>query len=628
MKRRAVSAEAPARIAPPAPLWRRSWVQAAAILILVLIAFAPGFRGVYTWDDEDSLVNNPTVHSPTGLVPIWTDLNANQDYYPLIFTTYWVEYRLWGVDPLGYHLVNALLHAGGAIALFFVLQRLGLKAAWPIAALWAIHPLQVESVTWVVERKNVLSGVLFFSAILAYLRFAGIGGVVAQCWRWWLVALVCFIGALLSKPLTCTLPAVLLVLLYWKSDRLRWRDLWPALVFFIPAITIALVGIWVQRHHVGAVGPDFAFTPVERILIAGRAVAFYLWKTLIPFPLMQIHPRFIIDPLAVWQYLFPLAVLAAIALLWLLRRRIGRGPFAAAACYVTLLAPALGFISFYTMLFTFVADHFQYLALAAILALLVETGYVYLGQLRRAALMLALGVCVALSLFHASLYQSEPGLWEFNRGYNPHSFMVLDNLGTALLNESATKLDPLDPRRADYDRSAVAALKYAAGLAPQDSRAYIQLLAYAYRHFDPELFRFAYTGLRACPLDPNVRGPGHLIGETVRAAGGDLNFFLGQIYERRGDYPTAIASYRANLHDFPHHAKAMVGLANCLFRQHQVEDARTYYTQALEANPRETAALLGLANIAASEQHADEALRLFRQAQAIDPTIGPPGVSP
>ena len=591
MKSPADQASQPRIAAAALPVWRRPLFQALAIVALVLLAFSPGFAGVYTWDDYVCIVDNPTLRSPAGLGAIWTDVTSNQDYYPLIFTSYWAEYRLWGVDPLGYHIVNALLHAGGAVALFFVLRRLGLKAAWPIAALWAVHPMQVESVTWVVERKNVLSGVCFFSSILAYLCFAGIGGVVARPWRWWLIALVCFVAAVLSKPLTCTLPAVLLLVLYWKLERPRWRDLWPALVFFIPAIGIALVQIWVQRHHVGAVGPDFAFTPVERLLIAGRSAWFYVGKALLPYPLMQVYPRFAIDAQAWWQYLFPLGTAGVLGALWLLRRKISRGPLAAALCFLALLAPSLGFISYYTMLYTFVADHHQYLALACVLTVLVTAaGRVWSGvgaPVRVGAVALALAVCVSLTWFFAGLYRSEWGLWYFNAQHNPSSFIVQINLGDALLKEYNRAVDG-DPALAGEMLRAVTA-RYEEGirLKPDDDRGYARLARMAYERNDDVAFRAIFTRMEQnVPIRGGRQNP-LFSGDKVRAAGGDMNFFLARIYERKKDYANATACYRLNLRDFPRNAQA----------------------------------LLGLAQIAAAQGQEDEALRLLEQARQIDPEL-------
>ena len=147
------------------------WLPGLILFAITLIAYLPAWHAGFIWDDDDYVINNTTLRSLDGLRQIWFVIDALPQYYPLVHTTFWLEYHLWGLNPLGYHLVNIGLHATGAVLLWRVLKRLQLPGAWLAAAIFAIHPVEAESVAWVTERKNVLSAVCYFAAALAYLRF-------------------------------------------------------------------------------------------------------------------------------------------------------------------------------------------------------------------------------------------------------------------------------------------------------------------------------------------------------------------------------------------------------------------------------------------------------------------------
>src|SRR5688572_14772657 len=153
--------------------WRPVLLPAAALLAMTLIAYAPAFRAGFIWDDPDYVTNNATLRSLDGLRQIWFVPQATPQYYPLVHTSFWIEYQLSGLNPTGYHAVNVLLHAVAAILLWRVLTMLEVPGAWLAAGMFAVHPIHVESVAWVTERKNVLSGVFYLASALMYLRFVG-----------------------------------------------------------------------------------------------------------------------------------------------------------------------------------------------------------------------------------------------------------------------------------------------------------------------------------------------------------------------------------------------------------------------------------------------------------------------
>ena len=277
------------------------------------------------------------------------------------------------------------LHAAAAFLVMLIMRRLGLPGALLAALVFALHPVCVESVAWISEQKNTLSTVFYFSAALLYLHFDR-----TRRGSHYFLASALFVMALLTQTVTATLPAALLVVFWWQRGRLDWkRDVRPLLPWFALGAAAGLLTAWVERKFVGAEGTDFALTLVERFLVAGRAVWFYLGKLVWPANLMFFYPRWRVDSAEWWQYLYPLAALAALAgcACWPAKRR---GPLAGALIFAGTLFPALGFFNAYPFIYSYVADHFQYIAslgiivpVAAGLASAVRPGSRRVAALRR-----------------------------------------------------------------------------------------------------------------------------------------------------------------------------------------------------------------------------------------------------
>jgi len=351
---------------------------AIALFGATIIAYFPALHGGFIWDD-DGHVTKPALRSLHGLWRIWTELGATQQYYPVLHSAFWLEHRLWGDAPFGYHLLNVLLHATAACLFGLVVERLvpkpldrnasrssslGTSCSTFAAFLFALHPVCVESVAWISEQKNTLSTVFYLLSALAYLRFDQ-----NRKPRTYLLALGLFLLALLSKSVTATLPAALLVIFWWRRGSLSWkRDVVPLLPWFAIGAAVGLLTAWVERTFIiGAQGYAFDLSFLERCLLAGRVIWFYLGKLLWPANLIFIYPRWQVSAAVPWQYLFPIAAIAATAALWLIRRRT-RGPLAGWLFFVGSLFPALGFFNAYPFIFSYVADHFQYLASLGIIA--------------------------------------------------------------------------------------------------------------------------------------------------------------------------------------------------------------------------------------------------------------------
>jgi Tfp pilus assembly protein PilF len=417
------------------PLRVDARVAAGVLVLLTVIAFGPGFGGGFIWDDDAHVTDSRPVVDPGGLRAIWLEPGSVPQYYPLTHSSFWLEYRFWGDNPLGYHAVNILLHAVSVLVLWRVLVGLGLPGAWLAAAFFAVHPVHAESVVWISERKNTLSGLFALASTWAWLGWwrAERGSVTGTgtgtgTGRWWL-ALLLFAAALLSKTVTVTVPAAWLVICWWQGGRIGRREWLGVLPMLLLTVPMGLMTVWTEQQHIGAGRLDLGLTVPDRLQVAGRALWFYAGKLAWPNDLAFIYPRWSIDSASFTGWLYPLGAMAVIGLLWWGRGRIGRGPLAAVLLFAGTLAPALGFVDVYPMQFSFVADHFQYLASIPLLSgaawLIVTRWYASHGI----ALVLVL---VGVSFVHSRVFLDTSILWSDTVKKNPRSPLALTSLGNVL----------------------------------------------------------------------------------------------------------------------------------------------------------------------------------------------------
>jgi tetratricopeptide (TPR) repeat protein len=415
-------------------------------VLLAVLAYIPAFDAGWVWDDDDYVTENRELRSLEGLGRIWFEFGAVPQYYPLVHTTFWLEYRLWGTSAAGYHAVNIALHALAAMLAWRLMRRLGLAGAWVAAAIFAVHPVHVESVAWVTERKNVLSAVFYLGSFLMFLRFRPTGEEEPKGLPAYAGALALFAGALLAKTVTASLPAAILVVAWWKQGRLTARSVVPTLPMFGMGVVAASVTVWMERSHVGAVGPTWDLSWIERSLIASRALLFYLEKLLWPRSLSFVYERWVVEPASPVWWISPLVVGATVLVLYVFRDRIGRGPLAAALLFGGTLFPALGFLDVYPMRFSFVADHFQYLASLAPIAALTAGGATVLSRwaprsdvLRSVIAGRLTGTLAALTWVQSGLYRDEETLFRDAAEKSPRAFLAHNNLGGILLARGETE---------------------------------------------------------------------------------------------------------------------------------------------------------------------------------------------
>jgi protein O-mannosyl-transferase len=408
---------------------KRDWFFCLLLAVVTMLAYHPAWHGGILWDD-DAHIGGPELRTLDGLRRIWFVPRTTQQYYPLLHTSYWLQQKLWGDSITGYHIVNLLLHIGCVVLVLRIVRFLRIPGAELAATIFALHPVNVETVAWIAERKNTLSGVFALAATLWYLRFDE-----NRSRRSYALALGLFLLGLLSKTAIVTLPLALLVIFWWKRGAISWRhDVVPLIPFFFFSAAAGLMTRWVEYGNIGYRARMLDLSLLDRCLIAGRAFWFYLWKLLWPSNLMFVYPRWEISAAVPWQYIFPLAVLVLLGILWSLRRW-SRTPLAGVLVYMVLLLPSLGFANIYFFLYSFVADHWQYLACLGIitpcasgivlLATRLKSGYAWLEP---GVTLVIGGVLFLLTWQQSRMYNNAETLYRTTIAHNPACWLAYDQL--------------------------------------------------------------------------------------------------------------------------------------------------------------------------------------------------------
>ena len=599
---------------------------------LVILAYLPVWQAGFIWDDDSHLTSNPCIVGPLGFSAIWT--SAAGYYFPLTTTTFWLLHALCGLNPLPYHLANVLLHGANAVLLWLVLRRLAIPGAWLGALLWALHPVQVESVAWISELKNTQSTLFYLLAIWFYLGWINSRAeptVSRGSSIRYALSLACGVAAILSKSSTVMLPVVLALCQTWRTRRWSWRQLGWLTPFLIVSAAAAGWTIWEQRFHSAAAGAAWDVSPVERLIIAGKDLWFYVGKLAWPHPLIFIYPRWESDVTRLSSYLPALAALSALAALWRWRGR-ARGVLFAATYFAVSLFPVLGFFNVYFFRYSYVGDHFQYLASMAPLAL-AGAGVAIIGAhlARRYAVgmfaTLPLVVFTGLTWRQSTTYRDNETLFRSVVERNPSASMAHNNLAMELA------------RSADGQAEAIAQYREALRLAPDSAEIHYNLansltkmpggLEEAIAHFETALrlnpdYAEAHNNL-ALALE---RVPGRLpdvlahyeaalrLDPNNARAHNNLGVVLAVL---PGRSPEAIRHFEAALKIEPDYAVAHKNLADALAGMPQrMSDALAHYERALVLKPDYPEAHYGLANVlvrlpgreAEAQQHYEAALRL------------------
>jgi protein O-mannosyl-transferase len=584
----------------------RAWLLGLLLVAATFLAYLPVFRGQFVWDDDSWTTKvGGLLRDVSGLRLIWCQFTALQQYYPLTATTFWLDYHLWGFWPLPYHVENVLLHALAALLFWRLLERLKVAGAWLAAAIFALHPVMVESAGWIAERKNVLSLVFYLGALLAYDRFNAFGPADAGTaaaperktpWHWghYTIAWLLFLSALLAKTTAFSLPAVVLLIGWWRSGRLRWRaEVLPTIPFFILAFGMCLVTAWLEKNHVMAQGPDFAQTFSERCLIAGRATWFYTGHLLWPANLYFVYPRWPLNASLWQQWLYPVTAIATLLALWLARKRIGRGPAAAAFFFVGTLFPLLGFMNTYAMRFSYVWDHWVYLSSLGPIALATAGITVALGKLEKRSpflkplfvgtVLLVLGL---LTWRQCQMYTDAETLWRATLAGNPDAWVAHADLGNIFFQKGQ-----VDEAMFQYHKSLA--------IQPNDilSLNNLGLILCQKERPDEAIVQFQ----KALDVMPDNALLCNNLGKALLAAGqqreaivqfqkvleqipGDplIHYNLGTALYQEGKVDEAIEHFRQTLKTQPDFSRAHNRLGVALLQKGLVDEAIVHFQRALE----------------------------------------------
>jgi tetratricopeptide (TPR) repeat protein len=540
-------------------------LRGAGIVLATLLAYAPALGGGFVWDDDHHLLKNPVLRE-NGLFRVWFT-GATSNYWPVTWTSYWIEHQLFGLDPRGYHVVNVLLHAGSALLTWRVLLRLGVAGAWPAALVFALHPMNVESAAWIAQRKNVLSLFFFLVALLLFLRDERRRSFAAYA-----SAVLAFVASMLAKGAGATLPVILL-LLAWRRGTVTRRDLLRAAPFF--AVALALSGVEVAFQYGRVLGPgDVPDASLwERLARAGWCVWFYLWKLVLPLNLSFVYPRWEVDATRALAWIPNLALLGLLVALWSRRGDWGRPALVALLYFVITLAPVLGFLDFFYLRYSLVGDHYAYLAILGPIAWAVCAATLGVRRLAPGGRRIAAAACGALvALLGALTWQSSgrfadsTTLWRDTLARNPGAWLAHVNLGVELRSQGRVA------EAIEHHREAVR-------LAPDAKRRYILAVSLLRGGQTEEALEQLRLAVASAPRRYRARSA------------------LAALLARRGEREEALEQLEALAEIAPRRSDVHERLALAYQLVGRDAEAEASYRRALELDPTSTGALTRIARL-------------------------------
>jgi tetratricopeptide (TPR) repeat protein len=546
------------------------------------VAYSPAVRGPFLWDDNKYVVNNPLLSAPDGLQRIWFSTDVPSQYFPLVYTTLRFEYHLWRLNPIGYHIDNISLHVISALLLWFILRRLSVPVAFVAAAAFALHPINVESVAWITQRKNTLMLVFALLSVLFYIESVLRSRTASRSALLYVFSLLCFALSLFSKTTACVLPLVLVLILWLKEIPLNKRRFLQVVPYFVLGLAMGLLTMWWEHYRQGVALIDLGLSFLDRMLIATRAIWFYAGKIFWPFNFAFSYPRWEINAADPTQYIWLIACLLAAGGLYLFGKRFGRGPIAAALFFVIVLFPMLGFFQLYTFIYSWTADHYAYPATIGLITLAVGIGGRLLGRLGKnaqiakvvaaAIILLAMGV---LTWRRAALYAAPELIWRDTLAKNPDSWLAHNNLGQVLLLQGN-----LDEAIFHITRS-LELVKETPIFHPHDIAAAHFNLALAYR--EKKKYEDAIEQLE----------------QTLKIDPGDAeaHYELADLLESQGRLDESAEQFEQTLRIDPNVAMLHNRLAGVLLKQGNVSGAIAHLHRALDIEPDYVSALNALVGI-------------------------------
>ena len=549
--------------------WRDFLLHAAILALACLWVYSPSYHGDWLWDDDQLLTANPVVQSSslTGLSKLWFNPDG-ADFFPLSYTALWAQWPFFKNQPTGYHVTTIVLHLIGSLLLWALLDRMRIPGAWLSSLIFAIHPVAVESVAWVSETKNTLSLPLFLLACLCWVvqddEHEG-----PRRTRFYLLSIVFFLLAMLAKTSMVGLPVLLLLHAWWKRGTVTVQDLIRTSPFFLISLVLGLITI--QYQHGRAIGAEKILVGgvASRIATAGMAILFYLKQIVWPVNLLPIYPRWEVDPPKAWQFLAWPVIAAAAAWIWANRGTAdrpgwGRHALFGLGFFLLMVLPVLGFVTISYMRITWVADHFIYLPMIGVIALIgaATTRWYERSTPSAQPLILAggtilLATCGLLAFRYANAWASEDALWTHTLKTNHDAWQAHNRLGAKKFS------------RGDIEAG--------------------------YYHFT-----------QSTRLRPDL---------------GETHNNLGSALSAKGRLDEAIKEFAVACQLTPHVPAMRVNLANSLFQAGRFVEASDAFLFLLEKEPNNAALLNNYAVTLYRQGKKDEAILQFRKALEINPTL-------
>ena len=599
---------------------RDALLAIASLFGLIFLTYARVWHADFIWDDDIHVTLNPCITGSKGVLDIWTSAEAR--ICPLTLTTFWLEYQIWGLNPLAFHLVNVAMHALNAVLLWRVLLGLGVRGAWFGAALWALHPVQVETVAWITELKNTQSGCFFLLTLLAFIRWRKQG-------RGYGLVILGSVLAMASKSSTVVLPLVLGLCWWWLDGRWSGRNSLRLLPIAALSILTALLSIWTQVVE-GGITDEWHLTTPERLITAGKVVWAYLGTLAKPYPLIFIYPRWELHAEDWGSYIPSAAVLLMAGLLWRWRVR-WRAGFMAFALFVVLLLPVLGLVDHFFLRYSFVGDHFQYLAsmaplalAAAGLAVMVSSWSVWLTSAGGAFLLAVMGL---LSWHHTRLFENSFVLWRHTLANNPKCWLACGNLSFEYLQRGDLANAAMHVRRAlmlnPTDIASLIGLGSVLDVMGRTDEA-IETTREALALYERNPQAHNQLGMLLLKKDLAAEAAVHFRKALDHGANGVLpRIMLGSALLRQGLADDAIIELRQVLAIRPESGQAHANLCLAFLQKRQVEEALHHGGEAVRHEPDFALAYNHLGAALAEAGRIDEAQARYQQAVDRDPSLAP-----
>jgi protein O-mannosyl-transferase len=612
------------------------------IIGTVLVVYMPSINGSFIFDDEKFLAENDEIRAADGLYRCWCT-NETLEYYPLSYSTFWLQWRMWGERPCGYHATNVILHAAESLLIWTVLRRLSIPGAFLAALIFAVHPVNVESVAWIQQLRNLLAMLFFLLSTLWYLKFINrprlrsaaessphLSSLIhrpSSIVSWYCLSLTAFVLAMLGKGSTAVLPVLLLGIIWWLGALTR-RDLPRILPFFAIAIALSGANVWFQTKGTGEVFRDVGI--VDRFLGAGSVVWFYLYKAILPVDLSLAYQQWHIQTGNLLWWMPLLAALAVTALFWEFRNGWSKPLLFAWGFFCAGLIPVMGFADVGFMQYSLVADHYQHISLISVAALAAASWGIWRRQKERAgrfpanaAAILAVCALTCVAYRQSGTYRNAIALYGATLEKNPECWMAHNNLGIAL-------------ERAGQKQEAIMHFQRSMLINPSYAKAYYNLgLAIGREGRLDEGIEDLRQALHYDPNDcENYNGLGVLLAEKgliqeaieayqravrLKPNNADVHSNLANAYASAGDNQQAVEQYKKAIGINPELPDAHNSLGLLLSLNGRPQEAIGYFSTALRLKPGYPEAQNNLGTVLAQLGRVYEAAERYKEALRLKP---------